>query len=92
MFSRLNSIAAIVVETFIVFQILATKSLYKETNKVYKALKSGDIKEARKYLSYLVTRDCDNMKEEDIVVITSDSIHYTKLYELIEQVWQFFSQ
>jgi len=74
MFSRLNSIAAIVVETFIVFQILATKSLYKETNKVYKALKSGDIKEARKYLSYLVTRDCDNMKEEDIVRSTIETI------------------
>lgn len=63
-----------VIEFFLIFQILATKSLYTETNKVYKALKNGDITLAKKELSYLVTRDCEDMEVEDIVRSTIETI------------------
>lgn len=69
-----NIYLEVVIHSLIIFQILATKSLYTETNKVYKALESGDIDLAKKHLSYLVTRDCENMEEEDIVRSTIETI------------------
>lgn len=73
-FGFFNIYARFVVTTFIIFQILATKSLFSETNKVYLALEVGDIDLAKKYLSYLVSRDCHEMKEEDIVTSTIETI------------------
>ena len=64
----------IVIESIFVFQILATKSLFTESNKVYKALRKGDLAEARTELTYLVTRDCDSMDEADIVRSTVETI------------------
>ncbi len=69
-----NIYLEVVIHSFIIFQILATKSLYTETNKVYKALESGDIDLAKKHLSYLVSRDCDNMEKEDIIRSTIETI------------------
>lgn len=62
------------ISTVLIFQILATKSLFTETNKVYKSLKSGNLDEAKMRLSYLVSRDCENMEEEDIVRSTIETI------------------
>lgn len=72
--SIINPYLGYVVSTIMIFQILATKSLFTETNKVYKALKDGDLPLARKHLSYLVTRDCEEMEEEDIVRSTVETI------------------
>ncbi|QEN04102.1 cobalamin biosynthesis protein CobD [Thiospirochaeta perfilievii] len=63
-----------IISTLLIFQILATKSLYIETNKVYLALKKGDIKMAKKSLSLLVSRDTKDMKEVDIIRSTIETI------------------
>ena len=69
-----NLVIKLAFSSVIIFQILATKSLYMETIKVYKALKIGDIALAKKELSYLVTRDCENMEVEDIIRSTIETI------------------
>ena len=53
-------------ETFFIYQILATKSLKTESMKVYKKLKEGDLIGARKEVSYLVGRDTENLDESEI--------------------------
>ncbi|MBI9011085.1 MAG: cobalamin biosynthesis protein CobD [Clostridiales bacterium] len=62
------------VEAFMIYQIFATKCLDVETKKVYKALKSGDINEARKAISYLVSRDTETMTDEDIIKASIETI------------------
>lgn len=72
--SYLNKYIGYLISTILIFQILATKSLFTETNKVYKSLKNGDLVNAKRELSYLVTRDCENMEEEDVVRSTIETI------------------
>lgn len=54
------------VEVLMVFQILATKSLKVEVMKVYRKIKNCDIQGARKYISYLVSRDTSELTFQDI--------------------------
>lgn len=49
------------------FRLLAAKSLYRESMKVCKALKQGDLNLARKEISMLVGRDTDKLDEEGII-------------------------
>lgn len=65
--AQLGYVYSVIIQSVFIFQALATKSLYTETNKVYKALKNQDLVLAKKHLSYLVTRDCEDMEEEDVV-------------------------
>ena len=53
-------------ETFFIYQILATKSLRKESMKVYDRLKDGDLAGARKEVSYLVGRDTQELTESEV--------------------------
>ena len=64
--SRINMIFAIILEGVMCYYILATKSLRDESMKVYKALKENNIVEARKYLSYIVGRDTENLNESSV--------------------------
>nr|WP_296190373.1 adenosylcobinamide-phosphate synthase CbiB [uncultured Anaerobutyricum sp.] len=61
-------------ETFFVYQILATKSLKKESMKVYKKLKEGDLIGARKEVSYLVGRDTENLDESEVAKADVETI------------------
>lgn len=54
------------IETIFCYQILATKCLKVESMRVYKYLKKGDIPNSRKYLSWIVGRDTENLNEEQI--------------------------
>lgn len=54
-------------ESLMCAQILAGKSLKSEAMKVFFALENGDIQEGRKYLSYIVGRDTENLDEAGIV-------------------------
>ena len=56
-----------VLEIYFLYTILASKSLVKETKKVYLALKNNDIKKARLMLSYLVSRNTEDLEEKDII-------------------------
>lgn len=64
--SSINLILAIILESVMCYYILATKSLRDESMKVYKALKENNIVEARKYLSYIVGRDTENLNESSV--------------------------
>lgn len=64
---KIHVILGIALESFMIFQIMATKSLDFETRKVYKALMAKDLTLARKEISYLVSRDTKEMSEEDII-------------------------
>ncbi|MFT9493689.1 adenosylcobinamide-phosphate synthase CbiB [Anaerosolibacter sp.] len=61
-------------ETFLIFQILATKSLDRESRKVYIQLKEGNMPEARKYLSYIVGRDTKDLDANEITRGTIETV------------------
>ena len=61
-------------ETFFIYQILATKSLKTESMKVYKKLKEGDLIGARKEVSYLVGRDTENLDESEVAKADVETI------------------
>lgn len=61
-------------ETWVSYQLFATKSLETESKKVYLALKEENIPEARKQLSYLVGRETSHLEEEKIVKATVETI------------------
>ncbi|WP_053956632.1 adenosylcobinamide-phosphate synthase CbiB [Inediibacterium massiliense] len=62
------------VEGFLIFQILASKSLDKESRKVLNALEKNDILEARKYLSYIVGRETSHLNEKEIIRATVETV------------------
>jgi len=64
--SNINLILAIILESVMCYYVLATKSLRDESMKVYKALKENNIVEARKYLSYIVGRDTENLNDSSV--------------------------
>ena len=58
---------ALAAETIMCWQILAAKSLKKESMKVYDALKQGDIEKARQAVSMIVGRDTERLDEAGII-------------------------
>ncbi|WP_129596155.1 adenosylcobinamide-phosphate synthase CbiB [Anaerophilus nitritogenes] len=70
----INIYLGYVIEGFLIFQILAAKSLDKESRKVLNALEKSDIVEARKYLSYIVGRETSNLDEKEIIRATVETI------------------
>ena len=56
----------ILVSIIIIFFSLSTRDLLRETGNVLSALKSGDLKQARKNLARIVGRDTQNLSEEQI--------------------------
>jgi len=56
----------LILKYYIIYSLIATKSLYKETLKVVDALKKNNIKEAKKLLSYVVSRDTTMLNEQQI--------------------------
>ena len=55
------------VEIFFIYTIFATNSLAKEGRKIYRSLQKGDIKSARKWLGWIVSRETAELEEEEIV-------------------------
>src|SRR5690606_11443920 len=56
------------------YYILATKSLRVESMKVYAQLKNNNILEARRYLSYIVGRDTENLDTSSIAKATIETV------------------
>ena len=56
----------IITSIVIIFFSLSTRDLLRETRNVLNALKSGNLKNARKNLSRIVCRDTQNLSEEQI--------------------------
>ena len=63
---RLHPLLGFVVESLFCGQLLAARSLYDESWKVGKALKKGDVSEARKLVSMIVGRDTERLDEAGI--------------------------
>ena len=61
MAKSINTYLALTVETFICYQILATKSLKVESMKVYDELAKNDLPSARKAVSMIVGRDTKDL-------------------------------
>lgn len=55
------------IEIYLLYTTLATKCLGNEGQKIYKVLKKENLEEARKSLSYLVSRDTDTMGKKQII-------------------------
>ncbi|WP_313165328.1 adenosylcobinamide-phosphate synthase CbiB [Sedimentibacter sp.] len=56
----------IIVESVMIYFILAAKSLRVESMKVYAGLRNNNIIEARRYLSYIVGRDTENLDASSV--------------------------
>jgi adenosylcobinamide-phosphate synthase len=82
---------ALAIETVMCAFILATKSLKDESMIVHKYLEQNDISSARKYLSYIVGRDVENLNSnqiakaavETVAENTSDGVIAPMLFILI---------
>jgi adenosylcobinamide-phosphate synthase len=59
--------AGIICEGILVSIVIASKSLKEAAMEVYHPLVKGDLKKARKNLSYIVGRDTDRLEEKDVV-------------------------
>lgn len=63
---RVNKILGLTLESIMCFYIMAGRSLRDESMKVYHALEKNNLPAARKYLSYIVGRDTQNLDEASV--------------------------
>lgn len=70
----INTYAGYIVESIMTYQILATKCLKNESMKVYRALTSGTIEDARKAVSMIVGRDTDVLDEEGVTKAAVETV------------------
>lgn len=71
---KIHPVIRILVETFWCFQILAAKSLKKESMKVYRALQYGTLEEARDAVSMVVGRDTKELDEEGVTKAAVETV------------------
>lgn len=69
-----NAFAGFLVESFMCYQILATKSLKTESEKVYVALKEKGLSAGRKAVSMIVGRDTKNLTEEGVTKAAVETV------------------
>lgn len=62
------------IESFMCYQILATKSLKVESDKVYRALKTEGLEQARKAVSMIVGRDTKSLTEEGVTKAAVETV------------------
>ena len=70
----LHPVLRLVVESIMCWQILATKSLSRESMKVYKALKSGDLEASRQAVSMIVGRDTEKLNPQQVARATVETV------------------
>ena len=69
-----NKYLGLAIEAILTYFILATKSLRYESMKVYKALNTGTLDDARKAVSMIVGRDTENLTEEGVVKAAVETV------------------
>ncbi|TGE33245.1 adenosylcobinamide-phosphate synthase CbiB [Desulfosporosinus sp. Sb-LF] len=72
--NKLHPLLGLVVSVYLVFTTLAGKSLLDAGQSVLAPLKQGDLDAARKRLSWLVSRDTENLSEGEIVRGTVETL------------------
>lgn len=55
------------IQVYFLYSLLATKCMAEEAKKVIRALKTGDLNESRRALSWLVGRDTASLSEEGVI-------------------------
>lgn len=71
---NINFYIGFILETFFCFQIFAAKSLKKAALDVYIPLIKDDLVSAKKYVSYIVGRDTENLDEQGIIKATVETV------------------
>jgi len=64
----------ILVEGFLCYTLLATRSLKCESMRVYNALEMGDLDQARYFVSRIVGRDTENLDEEGVTKAAVETV------------------
>ncbi|MEN8904359.1 MAG: adenosylcobinamide-phosphate synthase CbiB [Clostridiales bacterium] len=72
--NMLNYYLGLVIEIYFCYQILAIKSLKIESMKVYYQLINDNLQESRKYLSYIVGRDTQDLDMNCITKATVETV------------------
>lgn len=72
--NKIHPLFRYILETFWIYQILATKCLKTESMKVYGKLREGDLAGARVEISYLVGRDTASLSEEEVAKATIETV------------------
>ena len=70
----LHPAVGLVLETFMCYQIMATKCLKAESMKVCRALREGDVEKARKAVSMIVGRDTAVLSAEGITKAAVETV------------------
>ncbi len=63
-----------IINIYILYTSIAGRCLHKEAFKIRDSLKMGQVDMARKQLSYIVGRDTDKMREEDIIKAVVETV------------------
>ncbi|MBR4581312.1 MAG: cobalamin biosynthesis protein CobD [Lachnospiraceae bacterium] len=71
---KVNIFLGMLVESIMTYQILAAKSLKDESMKVYDALETGTLDDARKAVSMIVGRDTANLSEEGVIKAAVETV------------------
>ena len=71
---RIHPVLRFVLETFWCYQILAARSLVKESGKVYDKLIENDLPGARRAVSMIVGRDTENLTEEGVTKAAVETV------------------
>lgn len=66
--------AAVAVSIFLIYTSVAARDLARHSAAVFKALDAQDLELAKKRVSWIVGRDTQNMKEEDVVRAAVESV------------------
>jgi adenosylcobinamide-phosphate synthase len=78
------------IEVFIIYTIFATGSLALEARKVHSLLENGDLEGARVELSYLVSRDTDQLSRERVIVATIETVSENIVDAIIAPMFYLF--
>lgn len=71
---RLHPYLRLGLESIMCYQLLAVRSLKKESMKVYTALREGNVQKAREAVSMIVGRDTEQLKEEGIIKAAVETV------------------
>lgn len=72
--SRIHPALSFAAESFLCYQLLAAKSLYQESMKVYAALKENNLEKSRKQVSMIVGRDTESLSMEGVTKAAVETV------------------
>ena len=77
----------VIIQIFLIYSALAWRDLKDETEKIFSCLINNDIKNARKFLSYVVGRDTENLNENEIIRATIETISENSIDGIISVIF-----